>query len=307
MKISAVICTYNRCDLLPEAIRSLMNQTLDESLYEILVVDNASTDTTKIVCDNHAKVSNFRYIFEASPGLSIARNTAAEAVSADYIAYLDDDAIASPCWLESIVDAFESVSPKPAAVGGRVSPIWETVKPEWFPDEKLTYLTILDHGCMPRFLSYPDILFGTNMAFNRELLLASGGFRTDAGRVGTKLVSGEEMALFKVFNERSLLLYYVPEAEVGHLVPKERLTKQWLYRRHYWQGRAIALVQLQDANPAALMGSAGLFLIKLCLNGIAGIFGCTDRSRVLRFANVCANWGSVVQICVLLKNRNQGV
>jgi len=242
LKISAIICTHNRYDLLPKAIESLIDQTIDKTLYEIIVVDNASTDDTIKVCEQYSSQQNMRYIYEPAVGLSEARNRGAKEACGKYVAYMDDDAIASRGWLEKILFAFEEVSPLPVSVGGKINPIWEVPNPSWLPDYKKPYLTILDYGDTPTFLKHPQILYGTNMAFEKEVLLRFGGFRTDIGRKKRKLLGGEDMEIFMKLSEDSLPVYYMPEASVSHLVPKERLTKEWLYSRHYWQGRSEVLL-----------------------------------------------------------------
>jgi glycosyltransferase involved in cell wall biosynthesis len=247
IKISALIPTYNRSDLLPKAIESLLHQSLDRSLYEIIVIDNASTDATKQVCDRYISEKNFRYIFEPEQGLNISRVTGARESRGKYVAYIDDDAIASTIWLEKILYGFECVTPKPGSVGGKISPIWEIPKPNWFPDFKGPYLTILNYGDQPQFISYPKILFGTNMAFEKELLFKFDAFRVDLDRQKRKLLGGGDSWAFKVFADNAVPVYYLPEALVHHLVPKERATKKWLYNRHYWQGRTeVALLSESD-------------------------------------------------------------
>src|SRR5690349_21431211 len=127
IRISAIIPTYNRADYLGNAIQSLIEQTLPIEQYEILVIDNCSTDRTRqIVCEDFAHVPNLRYIYEPVLGLSQARNTGWQQARGDYVAYLDDDAIASSQWLEKILFTFRTVTPIPGCVGGKVEPIWET-------------------------------------------------------------------------------------------------------------------------------------------------------------------------------------
>ena len=146
VQISAVICTHNREKYLKQAIESLINQSLSNDLYEILIIDNASTDNTKNVISNYfSHISNIRYIYEPKIGLSHARNCAWYNSSSQYICYLDDDAIANPNWLESFINIFNDYSPKPAVVGGKVTPLWEAEKPKWLSDQlAYTKLSLLD-------------------------------------------------------------------------------------------------------------------------------------------------------------------
>src|SRR3990170_3383610 len=117
--ISAIVCTHNRAPYLFKALRSLDNQTLDSALYEVIVVDNASKDNTKEVFREFSGKTNWRYIYEPDIGLSRARNTGWRNAHGAYIAYLDDDAVACPEWLENIINVFETFKPSPASVWGR--------------------------------------------------------------------------------------------------------------------------------------------------------------------------------------------
>ena len=143
--ISAIICTHNRASYLIKAIQSLVNQTLDKSLYEIIIVDNGSTDDTKrIVSEEFASVRNLKYVYEPILGLSQARNTGWKNAKGKYVAYLDDDAIADSQWIEKILLTFNSVKPTHGALGGKVEPIWESPRPRWVSDSMLVAVTIVD-------------------------------------------------------------------------------------------------------------------------------------------------------------------
>src|SRR3989337_3554689 len=104
--ISAIICTHNRVEYLTKAIQSLVDQNIPKSKYEIIVVDNCSTDSTREVVEKFSSKSNIRYIYEPTLGANKARNTGWRNARGKYIAYLDDDAIASPVWLCRILQGF---------------------------------------------------------------------------------------------------------------------------------------------------------------------------------------------------------
>src|SRR4051812_37764690 len=130
IRISAIIPTYNRDAYLGKAIQSLVDQTLATEQYEILVIDNCSTDHTReIVCNEFGHVPNLRYIYEPVQGLNQARNTGWRQARGELVAFLDDDAIANSEWLEKILMVFETVKPIPGCVGGQVEGIWETERP----------------------------------------------------------------------------------------------------------------------------------------------------------------------------------
>ncbi len=233
--IAAVICTYNRYDLLPHAIASLEKQILPSSALEILIVDNsADLDAQREFWDTHSAPKNGRVLFDTVPGLSRARNTATRAARAPIIAYMDDDAIAEPEWCSSIVGAFKEL-PDAGAVGGPVEPIWPGEEPPWLHKWQRGFFTIVDHGDERRALGEKEWLAGTNIAFRRADLEQIGGFHESLGRIGASLLSNEELSVAAKLKEMGRVPYYEPGAKVLHRVHSERVSQQWLRRRVAWQ------------------------------------------------------------------------
>jgi len=252
VRISAVVCTLNRATYLARAVESLINQTCPKEYYEIIVVDNGSTDNTREIVKQFSQRARIRYIYEPVKGLSQARNTGWQAAAGKYIAYLDDDAIASPRWLEKMMEAFETVKPAPASVGGRVAPIWESERPAWLTDQMLTFYAIIDWGNGARFFkpSSPEHHVGCNVAYGQEVLQKCGGFNVNLGRKGKNLLSNDEDLIRKYMDSHGLGIYYDPEIFVKHVVPKGRLTRRFLLRRHFWQGVSDVVLQYEESPSA---------------------------------------------------------
>jgi glucosyl-dolichyl phosphate glucuronosyltransferase len=241
--ISVVICTYNRADRLLLALEALTQQTLPSQDFEVLLVDNCSTDATSIVCQSfQEKFVNFKYLYEPVQGLSKARNTGWQATQSAYIAYLDDDAIPCQEWVESILNTFETVQPPPISVGGPIYPLWEIPRPDWITPVMENLFTILDGGNAPRWFGKDEYPWGANVAYRRDALEKTGGFCEQLGRNGQKLLSGEESFLNSTLKAQGGDFYYSPQAAVSHWVPKERINPDWLVQRSYWQGFSAALV-----------------------------------------------------------------
>lgn len=255
--ISAVVCTHNRAPYLRKALQSLVHQTLARELYEIIVIDNASTDETQDVVGEFSGFSNLRYLYEPVMGLSRARNKGWRNARGMYVAYLDDDAVACPWWLARFLDAFETFEPSPGSVGGRCEPIWEAPRPGWLSDKLLGYLAILHVSDTPIMLNERQGLAGCNIAYRRELLEATGGFRQDLGRHGNRLLTGEESYLRQQLDSWGIGSLYHPEIVVYHHVSSSKLTKRWFRERAYWQGLSDAIM----INPeGCLLRSASLRL-----------------------------------------------
>jgi glycosyltransferase involved in cell wall biosynthesis len=242
-RIAAIICTHNRAIFLRQALESLATQSLNPAEYEVVVVDNASADeTAQVVKSFAAQIPNLRYIYEDRLGLSWARNAGAMATDADFVAYLDDDARAEPGWLEQVLQAFETNTPTPAVVGGRVWLNWDGPPPAWLPQRYWSVYTYLDHGPQARYLAPQEHLVGANLAFHRATLLAVGGFDPLLGRKGTSLLSGEEAAVLERLRGQHALIYYEPSALVWHAVPEARRRKRWLWARLFWDGASQPLL-----------------------------------------------------------------
>ena len=241
--ISAVICTYNRADRLILALDGLKAQTLSREKYEVVVIDNASTDNTKAICaDYQQQLPHLVYHYEPVQGLSTARNTGLKGATGNYVAYLDDDAIPCANWLEDIVAAFATVKPQPAVIGGPIYPIWEQAPPVWMHYYVQGYFTVLDHGSKAGWFPDDEYPYGANMVYRRDVLLKHNGFSEDLGRDGKSLLSDEERLLNLTIKADGGQFYYVSSASVQHWVPKARISRRWLLKRCYWQGRSGAVV-----------------------------------------------------------------
>lgn len=246
--ISVVVCTHNRERYLPKTLESLEGQTVRD--FEVVLVDNRSTDRTREIAESCTGL-DLRYLYEPELGLSHARNAGWRAARASLVAYLDDDAVASPGWLAAILEAFETVAPRPGCVGGPVAPLWEAPRPPWLSDEVLTSLTAIDWTDVPHAL--PDLrrewLVGANLALPREVLERVGGFADGLDRAGKNLLSSGDVFLQKQVAALGLPVWYAPAARVSHHVPGERLRQPWFRRRYYWQGVSDAVMQLLEERP----------------------------------------------------------
>jgi glycosyltransferase involved in cell wall biosynthesis len=191
--ISIVICTYNRRRLLPRAIESVIAQDFSFP-YELIIVDNASTDGTPDLIEKWRKQypSLILYVFEPVAGLSHARNAGVAAASGEIIAMIDDDAFADTDWLREIQSAFDEF-PQAGCVGGHVIPEWESRQPAWINDELLPAIGGENFGTEKRILDGKLYPVGANMAFRKSVFYEVEGFNPILGRIGNKLLSCEEV------------------------------------------------------------------------------------------------------------------
>lgn len=236
LRITAVICTYQRYDAIPLALDSLCRQTLPRENFELIVLDNSPAGPEAQALAERLQFSEWAclrpvWILDPGIGLSRARNASLEACKTPLIAYLDDDAIAEPEWLAAIVEEFSAHDALPGAVGGPVRPLWETPRPPWLPDRLLPYLSIVDYGKTARVLPSPYWLAGANVAFATEELRRAGGFRTDLGRQKQILISNEEIDVYNKLRAAGRQIVYTPDAVVHHSISTSRLTQSWFRRR----------------------------------------------------------------------------
>lgn len=236
--ISIIICTHDGGKTLLQCLESLNRQIYASDEVEILIIDNASINETKNIAQDFIKSSKFkcRYIFEPKLGLSVARNRGIREAGGEIVAFIDDDAIADKNWLKNFTFCFKSENVW--AVGGKVVPKFEISPPTWLPEKKQLFpLTICDLG--PKTKEVPHIV-GTNMAFAKKIFKQLGRFRTDLGRKGASLLSGEEIDFCERITKSGGKIIYCPKAVVSHLVPKERLTRTFFRKRMFIEGVSLA-------------------------------------------------------------------
>jgi glycosyltransferase involved in cell wall biosynthesis len=252
MQISAIICTHNRDSYLGAAIDSVLSQEFSDD-FEVIVVDNSSSDRTSEVVKQRMADSRLKYIYEPTIGLSVARNTGARVASADILAYLDDDAVASPQWLDSLYSAYQHNS-RIAIAGGKVTLLWAAgVKPpKWLSSGLAANLGAYDLGDTAIAIQTPGLTpRGLNYSIRRQFLTEIGGFDPHLGRIGKNLLSNEELQMTEFALQRGWEVYYLPKALVAHNVAPERLHPSWFLNRGWWQG-------ISECYREQLAGKAGV-------------------------------------------------
>jgi len=241
--ISVIICTYNRAGTLRTTLDSLLKLEHARDLeWELVIVDNKSSDNTRETSDDFAKNSGLsvKYIFEEKQGLSFARNAGIKAATGDILAFTDDDVMVEPSWLTHIQAAFADGDV--IGVGGRVIPVWTTKKPTWYaadgPYSLMSFVVRFDLGLTPCEMKATP--FGANMVFRRSAFEKYGYFRTDLGRIGKNLLHGEDSEFGRRLLDGGEKLSYVPQAIVYHPVEPERATKKYAEDWYLMYGRTSA-------------------------------------------------------------------
>lgn len=237
---SIVICTHNRASILPVVLGSLATQTIPLDQYEILLVDNGSTDSTKQTVESFfAKLSNMRYVYEPELGLSPARNRGWREACGEYVAFLDDDCKVPADWLTNALRVAREIAPH--VFGGPFYAFYNSPKPAWFKDEYGSHV----QGDTPRMLKEDEYLDGGNMFIRCDVLQSYGGFRSDLGMKGKQIAYGEETQFFKRLRSemKDVVLFYDPSLFVSHLVRAEKMKLWSAPKRFFVSGLYSAKIQ----------------------------------------------------------------
>lgn len=234
VSLSIIICTFNRADIITECLRSVENQNKFKKDFEVIVIDNNSSDTTKsTIFKFTTKHPNFFYFFEPNQGLSYARNTGFKAAKADWVAYIDDDTRVFPDFVQRALWTIENYPFD--GFGGLAIPLYSTLKTKWLP-QNLEIFSMSDVS-EPSLLPNDQFFYGYAMVFKKEVLIKMNGFPVDLGMSGNKIAYGEETMLQLKMRNAGFKLGYDPELKVHHLVGKHKLKLSWHIRSAYAHGR----------------------------------------------------------------------
>jgi glucosyl-dolichyl phosphate glucuronosyltransferase len=251
MEISVVMSTYNRAAMLPAALDALLAQAGGVP-YEVIVVDNNSSDQTQQVVDRYVErhPGKVRYVLEPAQGLSHGRNTGIRAARGGIIAFTDDDVEVAPDWIVRLKQAFDQY-PAAGYIGGRVLPRWKEPPPRWLSDAHWSPLALQDYGDHPVRVGpfWPVCLVGANLAFRRDVFHRVGLFTPDFGRIMDGIGSTEDHDMQLRMWQAGLQGVYVPGVRMVAEIPPDRMQKRYHRRWHKGHGRHCARMRLREIVP----------------------------------------------------------
>lgn len=252
MLITVAICTWNRASLLQRTLEQLtrMKPLPGDTSWELIVVDNACTDSTADVIESFGSLLPIRRVCEPQPGLSNARNAAIAEAAGDVIVWTDDDVLVDPAWLCEYAIAFQK-HPTAEFFGGPISAWFDAPPPAWlatvFPQVVSAFaVRELESEDIPITRTFAP--YGANMAFRRRVL-NNHSFDPRLGRLGDSAIGGEETAVFRDLMERGYQGRWVRGASVRHFVSEDRQTTEYI--RSYYSGVA-ATASRAAAGPSAV-------------------------------------------------------
>ncbi len=236
LRVTVAVITYNRSRYLRETLAGLVNQAFPADAWELLVVDNNSTDDTGAVVASFAGSNpSPRRILETRPGLDHGRNRAIEEARGDIVALVDDDIVVAPDWLAELVAPFSSAgSPGIGVVGGEVVPVFPDGLPAWLEGAHRPLSFRADAGPLPP----GQAPMGANFAFPSSVFARLGNFDASLDRQGSKLFGGGDSDMIRRIRAAGLEVWFVPGAKVLHQIPAGRLTLRYALRHAFDSARS---------------------------------------------------------------------
>lgn len=235
MEVSVVICGYTleRTGVFLECIESVLAQTYEP--IEVVVVIDGNSELASIVSDAFGDLESVVIVEnEKNRGISYSRTRGGKEASGEIVAFIDDDAVAEPDWIEQLVEVYEETDA--IAVGGYVAPNWLEGKPFFFPEEFYWLVGCTERGFAADGEEVRNT-YGSNISYRREVFLAVDGYDVNTGRKGDRHVQAHEAPVgIRLLREYGRGMMYVEDAVVQHTLFAYRGDFWWLVKRSFWQG-----------------------------------------------------------------------
>jgi glycosyltransferase involved in cell wall biosynthesis len=297
---------------LAKALDSVAASALPESVaWEVLVVDNNSSDQTREVVEDFGRryPGRFRYLFEPVQGKSHALNAGIRAARGEILAFIDDDVTVEPTWLQNLTAPLGDN--EWAGTGGRILPEHAFSPPNWLAlDGPYSMVSILyahfDLGDKPCELECAP--YGTNMAFQKRMFEKHGGFRTDLGPSlnGEVPRPGEDTEFGRRLMAAREHLRYEPSAVVYHEVPENRIKKEYFLRWWFDYGRARAREAGRGRDvwgiPRHILSIPKLVGITVAIRTLQGLWTLNPQRRFFRKCMVWMAAGWIVEMPRVARN-----
>lgn len=259
IQLSVVIPTKNRAAMLRTVLESIERQPADPDVYEVLVIDNGSTDETSSVAENFSgKIKNFRYFYDARPGLHVGRNKGLLESKGELVGYLDDDVILFPNWINAVIDAFEDK--EVVRLGGSVIPYnMKILSKEFRKKYEIVRGSFHFLYCISCFWQTgiseqdnrvcragSDMGFGGNSVYRKSILLKCRGFHPDGMPKHLLMYRGDGETYVEHFilghNMKEL---YCAQASVYHMIDEKRVDDSYIDYMHFRNGISAMYTRLR--------------------------------------------------------------
>jgi glucosyl-dolichyl phosphate glucuronosyltransferase len=235
-KVTVAILTYNRAEFLRQTLAGIAQQQFPHDHFEVLVVDNNSTDHTREVVESFARERPVpRHIFEKTQGLDHARNRAIKEARGEIVVFADDDILVKPDWLtQLVVPLLADHQRKIGAIGGEVIPVFPDGLPPWVAEWHAPLAFRPDTGP----LEAKHSPMGANLAVPRWVFEKLGPFSTALDRSGKNLFGGGDAELIRRVRAAGMEVWFSPGAAVKHQMPASRTTFRYAARHAFDSARS---------------------------------------------------------------------
>jgi len=303
LDLSVILCTYNRAESLRKTLNSFSSVTVDSSIrWELIVVDNNSTDPTPEICEQFKVRTPLTYCFEPKQGLSCARNRGIEEAQGKLIVFTDDDVDVDPNWMNALCAGAQRY-PEAGFFGGPIYAKWESPPPAWLARHASDLLCGLavqyDRGKDDPFLKEGEASFiGANMMFRKQVFEAGIRFREDIGRKGGDLTGLEDTVFIGSLLKAGYRGVFIPEAKIFHRNPKERMTEQYLRKWYIGAGRGLYRVNPVRYNQYLFFGTPRFLWRKLIFAALQYILTrwlCLSKLWVPAECEMALTWGKILE------------
>jgi len=234
------LCTHNHAERLAKTLTGLKRLRHPAASWEILIINNASTDDTASVLERsdwRPEGIPVRVVVESQLGIANARNRAMQEASGEYVLFIDDDETPDENWLVEYEKAIGE--DQPDALGGNISILFEGAeRPAWLQDELLGFIGALSYGADTRFLTALSTpTFTGNSGFKKTSVMQIGGFDSSLGRRGHVNSGGEDTDLYRRLINAGMRVRWLEKAVIYHRIEAPKLDKRYFLDLHLRQGR----------------------------------------------------------------------
>ncbi|MGD9948950.1 MAG: glycosyltransferase family 2 protein [Desulfobulbus sp.] len=268
--LSIIISTFNRADILNETLEYFSHINLKNLDYELLIIDNNSSDNTKNIIDRFRNIINVIYYVEKKQGKNFALNTGLQRAKGDIIIFSDDDITPHPQWLTEIINICNRW-PEINIFGGRVVPVFPPGSNPKITNSYFSDFMFTKHDPMPHEGIYRDTYpVGPNCWIRRKLIESGEKFNVEMGPIGKGRISGGEIEFFHRMSNKGEKIVYAPSVIVEHRVRNSQFEIKYLIKRSFAGGRGW--VRIRDPfNGSIFLFGAPRFLYRLAVEALLSI------------------------------------
>ena len=240
--VSVAICTWNRASLLDRTLASFRRLEIPRDVqWELIVVDNRCTDSTPDVLLRHADHLPIRRVYEEQQGHSVSRNAAVRAARGRLLLWTDDDVLVDPQWVKAYWEASLQRSDV-TFWGGVIEPDFEVSCPSWVTENWMVcskIFAIREASAMQEAMSPTHLPFGANFAIRTEVQ-REFPYNVEFGRQGSLMRGFDEIDVLRRILESGRQGQWCEEARLRHLIPKDRVSLDYVRRYFRGQGETLA-------------------------------------------------------------------